>query len=273
MLRMLIFSLAVSSILGGSGLSAQSEYFPVEEETRWAYTDPNFGFSQEVSVQRRDGDSVTFAAGHEGSLTIVYRLRGDEVDVLSPDGEFGLAYRFESGVRFRHSDEFDCDDGVLASVALEERLVETPAGVFENCLRFEFTDFRCDDAGTTTEWFAPEVGKVKWQETSFVGEVTYELTEFARGPHVDAFYRRGDADGDGGVRLTDGVFLLNFLFLGGTKPECFDAADADGNQSLDLSDGVTIFNFLFLGGEAPPNPGPFDCGFDTEFDCERYGAC
>ena len=29
------------------------------------------------------------------------------------------------------------------------------------------------------------------------------------------------------MQLTDGIFILNFLFLGGDSPGCFEAADAD----------------------------------------------
>ena len=42
-------------------------------------------------------------------------------------------------------------------------------------------------------------------------------------------FLRGDATADGNLNLTDAVFTLNHLFLGGPAPDCADAADADDN--------------------------------------------
>ena len=70
---------------------------------------------------------------------------------------------------------------------------------------------------------------------------------------------RGDSNQDRNVDLADGVFTLNWLFLDGLTPECFDAGDANGDGSLDLADPVYVFSFLFLGGRRPPEPYP-SCG-------------
>ena len=85
---------------------------------------------------------------------------------------------------------------------------------------------------------------------------------------------RGDPDGNGAVQLTDGIFILNFLFLGGDSPGCFEAADADDNGAVQMTDGIYILNFLFLGGAAMPAPHP-DCGTsgeDAEPGCEASSA-
>ena len=94
------------------------------------------------------------------------------------------------------------------------------------------------------------------------------------------FYR-ADADDNGAVQLTDGIFILNFLFLGGAAPPCFDSADADDNGAVQLTDGIFILNFLFLGGGAPPAPGMPGmgaCGLDPDKDadgigCDSYTSC
>ena len=78
------------------------------------------------------------------------------------------------------------------------------------------------------------------------------------------------------MQLTDGIFILNFLFLGGDSPGCFEAADADDNGSIQMTDGIYLLNFLFLGGAAMPAPHP-DCGTsggDEEPGCEASSpAC
>jgi len=87
---------------------------------------------------------------------------------------------------------------------------------------------------------------------------------------------RGDPDGNGAVQLTDGIFILNFLFLGGDSPGCFEAADADDNGAIQMTDGIYILNFLFLGGaEMPaPHPGCGTSGEDEEPGCEESSpAC
>jgi hypothetical protein len=78
-----------------------------------------------------------------------------------------------------------------------------------------------------------------------------------------ARFRRGDADGSGKLDLTDAIFTLLYLFLGGRAPDCFDAADADDSGAIDLTDAIGSLQFQFLGGVILPDPGPVDCGPDT----------
>ncbi len=84
-------------------------------------------------------------------------------------------------------------------------------------------------------------------------------------------FRRGDADNDGAVNLSDGIAILRFLFQTAEAPGCADAADTDDSGTLDLADVIYLFNFLFQGGPAPPKP--FECGVDPTddaLDCRNY---
>lgn len=97
-----------------------------------------------------------------------------------------------------------------------------------------------------------------------------------------AVFHRGDANGDGRYDLSDVIFLLSALFVGGPSPGCADAADANNDGRLDVSDaGFSLF-FFFIGGDPPASPGPprESCGPDTEppgrpghLGCERYESC
>ena len=95
-------------------------------------------------------------------------------------------------------------------------------------------------------------------------------------PAVPQFVR-GDMDDNGFLNLTDAVFILNFLFLGGATPSCFEACDVDNNGILQLTDGIFMLNFLFLGGEAVPAPrdrcGPDPASPPDNFDCESFNGC
>jgi hypothetical protein len=89
-------------------------------------------------------------------------------------------------------------------------------------------------------------------------------------------FRRGDSNADGQIDITDGVFTLGYLLLGGREPPCHDAADTNDDETLDLADAISTFTFLFLGGATPPAPGPFDCGEDPGGDrigCESFDFC
>ena len=86
------------------------------------------------------------------------------------------------------------------------------------------------------------------------------------GPGLGSFrFRRGDANLDGAVDVSDAIGVLDYLFQGGQTPRCLDAADADDSGSVDLTDAVYLLGFLFLGSQAPPDPFP-DLGLDPTED-------
>ena len=86
-------------------------------------------------------------------------------------------------------------------------------------------------------------------------------------------FRRGDADATGLVDLSDGIAILNALFLGAGPLACPDAADADDDGALNLTDAIAVLLHLFAGGAEPPAPGPGSCGPDPSADgLERCGA-
>lgn len=70
---------------------------------------------------------------------------------------------------------------------------------------------------------------------------------------------RGDVDGDPGLTLSDGVFLLDYLYREGASPECPVAADVNGDGSVDLSDAVVLLSYLFAGGPDPARWKPGVC--------------
>lgn len=83
---------------------------------------------------------------------------------------------------------------------------------------------------------------------------------------------RGDADLDGLVNITDAVYTLMALFLGGEALPCLDAADANDVGRVDISDPIFTLRFLFLGGPQIPAPFPTageDLSPPTALGCER----
>jgi hypothetical protein len=100
------------------------------------------------------------------------------------------------------------------------------------------------------------------------------LSSVARPPR----FRRGDADGDGSIALTDPIVTLGALFLGESPLGCGDAADVNDDGTVDLSDAVGVLAYLFLGGFEIPLPGPLQCGSDPvppsdALGCDAYPSC
>jgi hypothetical protein len=78
---------------------------------------------------------------------------------------------------------------------------------------------------------------------------------------VKGSFLRGDANNDGKANLSDSVFLLGHLFLGGPRWVCEEAAEINKDGRKDLSDAVFLLSHLFLGTPAPQAPFPA-CGSD-----------
>ena len=81
-----------------------------------------------------------------------------------------------------------------------------------------------------------------------------------------AGFIRGDSNLDGQIDISDALFTLSVLFLGGKALGCKDAADTNDSGVIDLSDAVFGLVYLFLGGRAPPSPGPDFPGIDPTED-------
>ncbi|MDX9856758.1 MAG: PQQ-dependent sugar dehydrogenase [candidate division Zixibacteria bacterium] len=62
-----------------------------------------------------------------------------------------------------------------------------------------------------------------------------------------------NADSEEAIDLSDLIWLVNYLFLGGPSPDCPAEANTNGDSggSIDLSDLIHLVNYLFLGGSAP----------------------
>jgi hypothetical protein len=64
-------------------------------------------------------------------------------------------------------------------------------------------------------------------------------------------YITGDANGDKIVNITDVVYLINFLFKGGSAPAPILSGDVNYDGKLTVSDVVYLINYLFKGGPKP----------------------
>jgi hypothetical protein len=69
----------------------------------------------------------------------------------------------------------------------------------------------------------------------------------------------GDVNADGGRDISDAIYILNYLFIGGPAPlplGCepqaeFHNGDVNGSGSVAVSDVIFLLNWMFRGGRDP----------------------
>jgi Dockerin type I domain len=67
------------------------------------------------------------------------------------------------------------------------------------------------------------------------------------------YYLPGDANGSGDVNISDAVFLVSYIFGGGTAPVPLNRGDANCDGRVNISDAVFLISYIFSGGGAPQN--------------------
>ncbi len=122
-----------------------------------------------------------------------------------------------------------------------------------------------------------------WSTETTLGALSYRATivDASFGDHHpellagEGEFARGDANNDGAVQISDVVYTLDYLFVGGPSFDCWDAADSNNDSDVQISDPVYSLSFLFVGGPPPPLPYP-GCGEDIgpidALDCQT-SAC
>ncbi len=64
-------------------------------------------------------------------------------------------------------------------------------------------------------------------------------------------YICGDANRDGEIDVADVMYLINYLFIGGSPPQPMEAGDCNCDEAVDVADVMYLINYLFIGGSPP----------------------
>jgi hypothetical protein len=72
----------------------------------------------------------------------------------------------------------------------------------------------------------------------------------------------GDTNGDSSVNVSDAVYIINYVFVGGEPPDPLESGDTNCDGAVNVSDAVWIINYVFIGGN-----GPCDTNGDEIPDC------
>ena len=244
------------------------------------------GPSHEWSVESGTADIVD---NGDGTVSISCQLPGEVVvRVTSDDG----ACPDRGTVTATHTICCEQADSITiegpATAALDETVVLTavfegndgPAPTIEWELISGVVGMVVNEDGTLSLTCA-DVGPVVVRASAGDGVCSDDASaEFTLTCEEGGLFHRGDANDDGLMNITDAIFLLDFLFQGGTVPSCVEAANSNDDAAVDISDSSHMLNFLFLGGPAPPSPGPppAACGSDpagspSDLGCESYTNC
>lgn len=176
---------------------------------------------------------------HTLAFTTTERLRPEIWEGNIGGGRFELGTIFDFVPPFWHSVLPPREDHVLVNLVFDVSTTAPPG------------------AETTVELV----------DTGLPGNVELESSrvEIVSPMLTHEFFVRGDANGDGTTDITDAVRILNFLFLGGLRPPCPDAADVADRGQVDVSSAISLLSFLFLGGIPPRVPFP-NAGLDPTPD-------
>jgi PKD repeat protein len=107
---------------------------------------------------------------------------------------------------------------------------------------------------STAPWIVPEeldvthVCKVIVDPNNQILEVREDNNEATRALPV---VRCGDVNRDCVVNIADVVYLINYLYIGGTAPEPWQTGDVNCDGTINVSDVVYLINYLFIGGPPP----------------------
>lgn len=142
-------------------------------------------------------------------------------------------------------------------------------------------DAMFDGATGALSWTPSVMGDQQFsiRATTPAGDATVQAWVVAVGDGsglsiVDLPFLRGDCSADNAVNVGDVIQVLGVLFEGGSMA-CRDACDANDSGGIDLSDGIFLLDHLFSGGSSPAEPFTNGCGedpTDDDLDCES-DAC
>lgn len=214
-----------------------------------SHVDPIQGFQ---AMGKYDPEFLTFT-GFSLDNTAT-RVLEPEFLVVQPFGS-----HFEVGCIFEFVAPFD---GKVLFPGRERRLMHLIFDVPSSAPQGEQTKIRLendDQISRVTNIFT--VDRLTLAPKLRGSTVTIESIRFP----LPRLFVRGDVDNNRIVDITDGITLLNFLFLGGEEPVCPDSGDILDVGTLDLTSAITLLNYLFLGGATPAVPFP-NLGLDPTDD-------
>lgn len=212
-------------------------------DTEGDYSDRDYYFI----LTNSDGDSIVEASDadqcwHTGDwpnddYTVIVRASDVYGNVSYDSMTVHTANYFTFDGTITTSDSHPDSSGAVATIPAfglidssnssgEFHIGEVPAGNYS----VNFSRFGYESRDTLVSFFSPVVLNVVLDPASYVS---------------------GDADGSGEIDIDDAVFLIAYIFSGGTSPAPYFSGDADSSGDIDIDDVVYLINYIFGGGPPP----------------------
>jgi hypothetical protein len=156
------------------------DYFPLQKGNQWAFRGSRLQPSMVVEVvdsAEFEGQEYFGVAGLSGGRAKRWLRKTAEGALVEYDMQSNstrpfLALQSPEGERFPANVDECNKAAVIRSKASK---VSVPAGSFDNAEEVQYLESNCADAGVVKDYFVPDLGLVKREETSFAGPVIYEL--------------------------------------------------------------------------------------------------
>jgi hypothetical protein len=84
-----------------------------------------------------------------------------------------------------------------------------------------------------------------------VGIYTWALSPEEIKAEFKSAFTCGDANADAAIDISDVVYLISYIFSGGSAPSPLLAGDTNCDDTVDISDVVYLIAYIFSGGAAP----------------------
>ncbi len=104
----------------------------------------------------------------------------------------------------------------------------------------------------TPNWVSDYIFKIEVMDSS--DPPLLDTAQFTIIVSEGASYICGDANSDGDVNISDAVYIINYIFVGGAAPDPMASAEVNCDGDVNVSDAVYLINHVFVGGTAPCDP-------------------
>ena len=205
---------------------------------------------QDIALGYDDYLYVICSGNYATQSGILYRLApasGDVVDSLPIGGAPASLAITRSGILFLaaggftgHGEVYTVDLSAFAVLRGPGNPIYTGLGVTAVIAVSDSTVVSCNFSDDSVTEIAPS-GRILATFRTGDGPV-------AAAKYPACYVTRGDADGSGGIDISDVVYLINRIFSGGSAPVTMAAGDCNCDMGVDISDVVTIISFIFSGG-------------------------
>jgi hypothetical protein len=126
--------------------------------------------------------------------------------------------------------------------------------------------YNSNSSDTTISWMVPSISEgsheIFFKITDDLNHVNSDSCSFTWNFTYGGLYICGDANADQGVNVSDAVYVINYVFIGGNPPNPLESGDCNCDGAVNVSDAVWVINFVFIGGNEP-----CDTDGDGNSDC------